>query len=137
MVKAERVTPKTGMAFKPKKLAMTPKQFGKSARDLTPASGIDKDSAKFLAAQFQHRVCNAVREGLLGAGMSINEFAKKQRDLIPGMGYDRLVRVLRGDTLMQIADCVAWASLFPEVRSVVLDQRSWPSAEVHVTPTDS
>jgi hypothetical protein len=137
MVKSVRSIPKTGTTFKPKTVALTPKQFGKSASPLEPATDVDATSVKFLAAQFQHRVCNALREGLLSRGLTINGFATQYSDLIPGMGYDRLVRVLRGDTLMQIADCVAWAEQFPGVRAVVLDVRSWPLVEVDLTAADS
>jgi hypothetical protein len=126
VAKTERTSPGTATSFRPKNLALTPRQFGKSASDLTPAEDVDETAPKFLAAQFQHRVCNALREALLARNATINDFATQLKDTVPGMGYDRMVRVLRGETLIQVADLVTWAGSFREVREIVLSDKTWP-----------
>lgn len=123
----ERTRALTATTFQPRSLAAAPKQFGKSATDLTPAAGQIATGPKFAAAQLQHRVCNAVREALLAEGKSIDTFAEELRPIVPGMGYDRLVRVLRGETLMQVTDLVTWAAHFESVRTILQDPARWPS----------
>ena len=123
----ERTRALTATTFQPRSLAAAPKQFGKSATDLTPAAGQIATGPKFAAAQLQHRVCNAVREALLAEGKSIDSFAEELRPTVPGVGYDRLVRVLRGETLMQIADLVTWAGRFAGVRDLLVSQETWPA----------
>ena len=116
--------------FEPRRCAAAAKQFGKSGADLMPAPGMQSSDPRFAAAQFQHRVCNAVREWLLSRGTTIEEFARELKaGEVPGAGSDRLGRVLRGETLMQIADLVSLAVRVPGVRSVLLSERTWTADE--------
>lgn len=124
----------TATTFEPRRCAAAAKQFGKSGADLMPVSGVQSSDPRFAAAQFQHRVCNAVREWLLSRGATIEEFARELKaGEVPGAGSDRLGRVLRGETLMQVADLVALAERVPGVRTVLLSERTWmraaPAAE--------
>ena len=116
----------TATTFEPRRCAAAPKQFGKSGADLLPASGMQSSDPRFLAAQFQHRVCNAVRESMLSRGLTIEEFSGllKAGD-VPGAGSDRLGRVLRGETLMQISDLVALAQRVPGVRTILTSEGTW------------
>ena len=112
--------------FLPRELGAVRKQFGKAASDLVPARDVDPSGPRFQAAQLQHRISNAVREALLAQGKTLDEFAGEQNDTVPGMSYDRLVRVLRGETLMQIADLMTWAQHFDTVRTLLLTEQTWP-----------
>jgi hypothetical protein len=47
---------------------------------------------------------------------------------VPGMTYERLVRIQRGETLMQFADLMAWSARFEQVRDLLLSPISWPSS---------
>ena len=81
---------------------------------------------RYLAAQFQHRICNAVREWLLVGDQTIEGFARELKaEKIPGAGADRLGRVLRGETLLQIVDLVAFAARVPGVRVILTSGSTW------------
>src|SRR5665647_24284 len=107
-----------GFKFEPRTVVAARKQFGKSSGPLHPAPGMTETDPRFLAAQLQHRVANAVREEVLAQGMSLEEFVTRENStesespLPPGLSYDRLVRIHRGETLMQLADLVSWAQRF-------------------------
>lgn len=73
----------------------------------------------------QHLICDALREALLSNSMTIDEFATALLGTVPGIGYDRLGRVLRGETQIQIPDVVAWCQRFRNVRRVVVSKRAW------------
>jgi len=107
-----------GFSFEPRKFVSTPKQFGKSSADLLPLDGFSASDPRFGAAQLQHRVANKVREGLLSQGSTLLELSERS-SLSPGMKYDRLVRIQRGETLMQLADLINWSALFEGVRELL------------------
>ncbi len=93
--------------------------------DLIGATDVVVSEPKFLAANFQHLVCNSLREALLSNGMTIDQFATELLGTVPGIGYDRLGRVLRGETQIQVADIVAWSQRFTGVKRTVLNARAW------------
>jgi hypothetical protein len=125
MVRAVASSPTT---FRPNSLAAVRRQFGKSATSLVAAANVDTRGARFQAAQLQHQISNAVREALLAMGTNLETYSSMHRDAIPGMSYDRLVRVLRGETQMQLADIVTWAQQFDTVRSLLINDQTWPPA---------
>lgn len=125
MQKTAATTPTT---FVPRELGLLRKQFGKVASELIPAEGVDPSGPRFLAAQLQHRVANAVREALVVDGVTLEQFADKQKATVPGMSYDRLVRVLRGETMMQIADLATWSQQFETVRALLRGEQTWPAS---------
>jgi len=125
MTKTESSSPTT---FAPNSLAAVRRQFGKSAANLVAADEVDTLGARFQAAQLQHQISNTVREALLSSGTTLDAYAAKYRDAIPGMSYDRLVRILRGETQMQLADVVTWTQQFASVRALLLSEQTWPSA---------
>lgn len=118
----------TPLAFKfePRSLVFTPSAFGKTTARQSPRTGIDQQDPRFSAAQFQHEIANAVREGILVTGKSLDGFVKELSPAPPGFTYDRLVRILRGETLMQVADLIVWAQRFPAVRHLLLSDETWP-----------
>lgn len=110
-----------------------PKQFGRSGLLVEPAEGIDRDDARFQAAQLQHVIANAAREALLARGHTLRSYVGEFGN-VPGMTYERLVRIQRGETMMQLADLMAWASRFETVRDVLATSRTWP--ETNSLPND-
>jgi hypothetical protein len=111
-------SPAGGFTFEPRTVVSNPKQFGKSSANLEPSDGISASDPRFGAAQLQHRVANRVREGLLSQGSNLFEFSERS-NLSPGMKYDRLVRIQRGETLMQLADLIKWSESFEGVRELL------------------
>jgi CO/xanthine dehydrogenase Mo-binding subunit len=61
---------------------------------------------------------------MLANGHSLESYAKAMQ--APGMAYDRLVRIQRGETLMQLADLVNWAQHFDNIKPLLADSRTWP-----------
>ena len=112
--------------FKPRDVVLSPKQFGKSSLPLAAAEGVAFQDPRFQAARLQHLVANAARESMLAEGYSLHGYVDQLGD-VPGMTYERLVRIQRGETLMQLADLMAWAARFPSVRSLLRHANSWPS----------
>ncbi|WP_105034773.1 hypothetical protein [Cryobacterium aureum] len=126
-----------GFKYEPRNLVDFRKQFGKSSAPLRPAPGVDAADPRFLAAQLQHQVANAVREAVLAQGLSLEAFLTRREpdqdstpSPPPGMTYDRVVRINRGETLMQLADLVSWAQQFATVRALLADDQCWPARSV-------
>ncbi|MFM9919730.1 hypothetical protein [Lacisediminihabitans sp. H27-G8] len=111
--------------FQPRNFVQESKQFGQSSRALTAAKGVGKDDPRFLAAQLQHHVANAARESMLAQGYSLRSYVDQLHN-VPGMSYERLVRIQRGETLMQFADLMAWASRFGAVKHLLTASTTWP-----------
>ena len=122
-----------GFKFEPRAFVAVRREFGRSSSPVRPAPGIQETDPRFLAAQLQHAVANAVREGVLALGLSLEDFvtrenaAESENSFPPGLTYDRLVRIQRGETLMQLADLVSWARRFDTVRTILTDERNWPA----------
>ena len=112
-----------GFVFEPRAQAAVPGQFGRTALQLVPASGVALEDPRFRAAQLQHHLVNVVREALVSTGKSLHTFVKEQPSKTPGVGYDRLVRIQRGETMMQLADFFHWAGHFPAVGAALASYR--------------
>lgn len=106
-----------------------PGQFGKSTTEPKPADGTSYEDPRFRAARLQHLVANAAREGMLEQGHSLKSFADDLKaagsTAPPGMLYDRLVRIQRGESLMQLADLVSFAARFAQVRELLDSDLAW------------
>lgn len=111
--------------FKPRDVVLSPKQFGKSSLPLAAAEGVAFQDPRFQAARLQHLVANAARESMLAEGYSLHGYVDQLGD-VPGMTYERLVRIHRGETLMQLADLMALAQRFAAVRSLLSTAATWP-----------
>ena len=121
----ERIHDIRAFKFKPRDVVLLPKQFGKSGLSLVPTEGVAIQDPRFQAAQLQHLVANAARESMLAEGYSLLGYVDRLGD-VPGMTYERLVRIHRGETLMQLADLMALAQRFASVRSLLANARTWP-----------
>lgn len=100
-------------------MVAVPKAFGQSSVRLPASAGVDDADARYRAATLQHLVANVIREEILALGSSLPSFLEQLHPAPPGMGYDRVVRILRGETLMQLADLVTWAGQFARVRELL------------------
>ena len=112
----------TGFKYQPREMVRSPRQFGKSSAVLEPADGIGLDDPRLGAARLQHKVANSVREALLARGELLQNLVETTPG-VPGMSYDRLLRIARGETLMQLADLVNWAARYGEVREVLAKEQ--------------
>jgi hypothetical protein len=104
-------------------------QFGKTGSPLRPAKGVDAGDPRFQAAQLQHLVANIVREELLAQNLTLQRFLLVSPKSA-AMSYDRLVRIQRGETMMQLADLYNWANIFPAVRRFLAEQQFDPVPEM-------
>ncbi|MFF1876586.1 hypothetical protein [Leifsonia sp. NPDC058230] len=109
--------------FEPRKMISAPGQFGKSSLEPRPVDGASHDDPRFKASRLQHLIANAAREAMLEQGHTLKSFTDEFT--APGMTYDRLVRIHRGESLMQLADLVNLASLFPQVRALLQSEIVW------------
>lgn len=98
--------------------------FGRSSGPLPPIDGVESFDPKHRAAQLQHLVANAVREEILALGESVEQHVASIEFDLPGLSYDRVIRMLRGKTQMQLADVMFWAGRFDRVREVVVREVS-------------
>ncbi len=108
-----------GFVFEPRTYAQSDKQFGKTASPLTPSERTSIDDPRFRAAAFQHFVANLVRELLLARRQTLHAYVEQLPAKTPGIGYDRLIRIQRGETMMQITDLFYWCGRFPEIADAV------------------
>jgi hypothetical protein len=122
---ANRVKAASSASFEPRRFITLPAQFGKSSMPLAAAADIQPEDPRLLAAQLQHLVCNALRESLLAIGQTPETFARNLSATIPGMGYDRLSRLMRGKTVIQLADLLAWSQRHEQVRHVLTRTETW------------
>ncbi|TFC37940.1 hypothetical protein E3O53_04630 [Cryobacterium sp. TMT2-18-3] len=69
--------------------------------------------------------------------MTLEQFvlSESATSLQPGLTYDRLIRIQRGETLMQLADLFSWARRFDTVRAILADERNWPAAANRNSPS--
>ncbi|MFC9559868.1 hypothetical protein [Agromyces sp. NPDC056965] len=109
----------TGFAFEPRTLSAVPAVFGRSSALFVPTEGLEVGDPRLRAAQLQHLVANAVREEILARGETTEQYLATVDAALPGRSYDRMSRLLRGKTQMQLADIMFWADRFDRVRHVV------------------
>ncbi|MFB6611814.1 hypothetical protein ACFCVO_15905 [Agromyces sp. NPDC056379] len=117
----DRTPSKTGFAFEPRSLCMVPTVFGRTSALFVSVDGFNVGDPRLRAAQLQHRVANAVREEILARGQTLEEHLAEIDANVPGLSYDRMVRLLRGKTQMQLADVLFWADQFDRVRAVAVE----------------
>lgn len=108
--KSSRVSAYKGFTFVPRELVASPKQFGRTRTVLDPARGIGREDPRFQAAQLQHRLAKEVREFLSDRGETISWLASPEAGH-PGVSVDRMHRMLRGETMLQVADLLLFATL--------------------------
>jgi len=104
-----------GSVFEPRSRLSPAGGFGKVSIPLAP---VGEQDAQFDAAQFQHLISNAVRECVLAQHDSLRSFVETLK-AEPTMSYERLSRILRGETMMTMTDLLIWCSQFELVAALV------------------
>lgn len=104
-----------GVAFEPRSFTDNPKKFGQTSQRLNvePTS-----SPQHAAAEFQHSLCNTIREYLLDKGMSLRSFSDNTA-LPSGLTYERFYRIANGSAMMSLTDLMFWASIDPRIADAV------------------
>ena len=118
--KSSRVSAHKGFTFVPRELVASPKQFGRTRTAMDPARGVPRDDPRFQAAQLQHRLVKEVREFLSERGETVSWLASPEAGH-PGVSVDRMHRMLRGETMLQVADLLLFTSLTKNGPEVVQD----------------
>lgn len=117
---ADLLAPSMGFVFEPRALATQRRAFGMSSIPLTPTESTDATSARWRAVQLQHQVANTVRENLAARGTNLSAWvADRSEHESRGLSYDRLIRIQRGETMMQLTDLLHWAAVFPAVAQLL------------------
>ena len=125
-----------GFTFEPRSLIATPKQFGSIRHYVEPADGISEEDPRFQAARMQHLLANEVREHLGKYRRDVAWFASPKAGH-PGIGVDRMRRMLRGETMMQIADMMIITSMVKSSVEVVQDCLEVDLLEVEELKSDN
>ncbi|WP_206348586.1 hypothetical protein [Leucobacter sp. CX169] len=107
-----------GFTFEPRALTDAPKQFGSIKAHLRPAEGVSIADPRFQAALMQHLLANEVREYLGSHQRDVAWFASPEAGH-PGVSVDRMRRMLRGETMMQVADMMMITSLVNNASRIV------------------
>lgn len=116
--------PAEGFVFEPRALATQTTAFGTTSIPLTPRMDVDANGPRWRAVQLQHLVANAVRESLAAEGSNLRKWVSDNGSSMgAGLSYDRLVRIQRGKTMMQLADLLHWASIYPAVDTALSNFR--------------
>ena len=108
-----------GFVFAPRKLGEQQAQIGNTSMALLSAKGTGTEDPRWRAAQLQHLVANAVRESLAAKGTNLSSWVRQQHSDSGGVNYDRLVRIQRGETMMQLADLFYWVAKFAGVAELL------------------
>jgi hypothetical protein len=111
-----------GFVFEPRSVAEAPIQFGQTSLALVAKKEVSTASPRYKAAALQHAVANAVREALASRGETLTHFAASM-PASDGMSYDRLARIQRGETMMQLTDLFNWAQRFPNVAGLLASEK--------------
>lgn len=123
-----------GMAFEPRSVLSVPSAFGRVQVRLSPADGIDADDHRYRASMVQHLVASMIHHSLRLRGETLPQFLTRISET-PGTSPDRVRRILRGETAMQLADLAFWSSHFPQIPGALAKHiASW--APKWMTETD-
>lgn len=106
-----------GHVFEPRSRMQVPRSFGKMG---TACTAVGEPDAQLAAAQFQHLIANAIRECVTRQSGTLRLFLAGA-EFPPEMTYDRVSRILRGETMMTITDLLIWSAAFPEVRALAAE----------------
>jgi len=103
----------------PRDLMDRPDMFGRWGKPMRAAAGIDPADARFIAANLQHWVANAIREEVLMRRTNLATLLPTLAVTSPEMTLDRVSRLQHGDEPMRLADLLVWARTFDAVRDIL------------------
>lgn len=118
--KSTEVLPGKGFTFVPRDLFESPKRFGKTREDLRPAKGVSILDPRFKAALLQHHLSKEIREHLSSRSKTVAWLASSKAGH-PGLSTDRMHRMLRGETMLQVADLLLFTQIAKDGVQAVQD----------------
>lgn len=92
----------------PRSYASNRKKFGNSSSPLAA----EVTSPQQAAAELQHAIANQVREHVLDHHSDLKAYCDTEK-LPEGLSYERMQRIMRGETMMTFTDLMYWASRIP------------------------
>jgi hypothetical protein len=110
----------------PRRFWAEPRRFGKGNAAPVLVSEARLSDPNVQAAIFQHRMSRGIRSVLAHAGYSLKEYVNDPLTRSDDLNYDRTVRLLRGESVMQFTDMFFWAQRSPSVRrDLAMNQFGW------------
>ncbi|WP_417564186.1 hypothetical protein [Microbacterium sp.] len=106
-------------AARPRDLVDRPDMFGRWGKPMRAADGIDPTDARFIAANLQHWVANAVREEVLMQRSNLATILPTLQTTSPELTLERVSRLQHGDEPMRLDDLLIWARRFDSVRDIL------------------
>ncbi len=107
--------------FEPRKVLANPRQFGRFRDGQQPASTHTVESDQFRAANLQHVVSYEFRRWVGENWATLDEFAHSESTATRKVSVDRLRRVLRGETMMQLTDLMLFTRNSPTALKAVFE----------------
>jgi len=114
-------TPTEGEApdARPRDLVDRPDMFGLWGKPMRPAEGVDPADARFIAANLQHWIANAVREEVLMRRSNLATLLPTLTTTSAEFTFDRVSRLQHGDEPFTLADLLIWSTRFESVRNML------------------
>lgn len=103
----------------PRDLVDRPDMFGRWGKPMRAAAGIDPADARFIAANLQHWVANAIREEIAMELSNLATLLPTLDPTSPEMTFDHIAQMRRGEIPMTLTDLLVWSRRFPAVRDIV------------------
>lgn len=114
--------------YKPRDYCAEPGGFGRVISvEWLPAPN-DRSAALHAAAVLQHHFALGIRQRLAARGLKPQLYAKAA-----GTGYDRLLKMLRGDVVMRLEDIAIADLILGQVSELARRERDGGSSHVTVT----
>ncbi|QAY60023.1 hypothetical protein ET475_08485 [Microbacterium protaetiae] len=105
---------------RPRDLVDRPEMFGRWGKPMRAAAGVDPTDARFIAANLQHWVANAVREEVLMLRTNLATLLPTLATTSPELTLDRLSRLQHGDEPMRLDDLLILSRRFDSVRDILV-----------------
>lgn len=104
----------------PRDLVDRPDMFGRWGKPMRAAAGIDSTDARFIAANLQHWVANAVREEVLMLRTNLATLLPTFDTTSPEFTLERMSRLQHGDEPMRLDDLLVLSRRFDSVRDILV-----------------
>ncbi len=104
----------------PRDFVDRPDMFGRWGKPMRTAAGIDPADARFIAANLQHWVTNAVREEALMMRTNLATLLPSFTVTSPEFTVGRLSRLQHGEVPLQLDDLLVLARNFDSVRDILV-----------------
>ncbi|GAA3777080.1 hypothetical protein GCM10022240_30650 [Microbacterium kribbense] len=103
----------------PRDLVDRSDMFGRWGKPMRAAAGVDPTDARFIAANLQHWVANAVREAVLMERTNLASLLPTLQVTSPDLTLERVSSMQHGDEPMRLVDLLIWARRFDSVRDIL------------------